>query len=185
MTTNEHRQLERLALASLNEDECPEPERIAAYILGELSGNEQLTVAAHVRRCPLCQHDIAQCRPPEPRKATRVARLLPALLVEGRRSSAAHDQVRQYVVADLAIDLTVAPPVAERWRITGQVLRADEGVPDLSIILRAGRRRYEQTSDDLGFFTFDGVPEGRYTLSVIDKQVQVQIRNLDLRLEET
>ncbi|HEU4325158.1 MAG TPA: zf-HC2 domain-containing protein [Roseiflexaceae bacterium] len=177
------RRLERLAYQSLSEDECPEADLLAAYMLGDLSGNSQLSVAAHVRGCPLCQRDLAVCQPLAPRPRTLVARLLPPPLLAGRRSSATAAQVRQYVAADLSVDLTIAPPSGDEWRLTGQVLRGGAGQADLPVLLRSGRRSYRQTSDNGGFFTFQALPPGRYTLSVTDTQVLVQIRNLDLTEE--
>lgn len=177
---DEQHRLALLAYRSLSEAECPDPDLLAAYILGSLDGTAQLSVAAHVRRCPLCQHDAAVCGPPAPRPRLVLARLLPPPLLEGRRSAGLTSQVRQYVAADLAVDLTIAPPVGEQWRLTGQVTRAGVGQPDLAVRLRAGRRSYGQRSDADGFFTFQAVPAGRYTLSVTNDQVQVQIRKLDL-----
>src|SRR5439155_634247 len=60
------RRLEQLALSSLTETECPDADRLAAYILGTLTETDQLIVAAHARTCPLCQHDIAAGRPLHP-----------------------------------------------------------------------------------------------------------------------
>lgn len=177
---DEQRRLAHLAYRSINEAECPDSDLLAGYILGGLSGAEQLSVAAHVRRCPLCQQDVAVCRPSAPRPRLVLARLLPPPLLEGRRSSGFSAQVRQYIAADLAVDLTIAPPAGGQWRLTGQVTRAGAGLPDLPVRLRAGRRSLAQTSDVDGFFTFQAVPSGRYTLSVTSDQVQVQIRKLEL-----
>jgi hypothetical protein len=177
---NDQRRLEQLALASLTEEECPDADQLAAYILGDLAGTEQLIVAAHVRECPLCQHDIVVCRPPEPRPRTMLARLLPQALADGRRSSAYRANVRQFVAADLVVELTIAPPIGDDWRITGQIVRAGVGLAERVVTLRSGRRRYQQTSDPQGFFTFEGLPAGRYTLTVTDGQIQMQIRALTL-----
>lgn len=177
---DEQRRLAHLAFRSLSEAECPDSDLLAGFILGDLSGAEQLSVAAHVRGCPLCQQDLVICRPPVPRPRLVLARLLPPPLLEGRRSAGGASQVRQYIAADLAIDLTIAPPAAGQWRLTGQVTRAGAGQPDLSVRLRAGRRSFAQLSDPDGFFTFLAVPPGHYTLSVTNDQVQVQIRKLDL-----
>jgi hypothetical protein len=179
MHTRHH--LEQLALASLTEDACPETDELAAYVLGTLDGAAQLRVAAHVRGCELCRHDLVVCRPPEPRPRRLIARLLPQALAEGRRGDNVRPNVRQYVVADLTVELTIAPPSGERWRITGQVVRAGHGVADQVVLLRAGRRRYQQTSDAHGFFTFTDLPAGRYTLDVTDGEVQVRIQALTLR----
>jgi len=184
MMMDEQRRLEQLALASLNEAECPDADQLAAYIVGSLSGTEQLVVAAHVRDCPLCRHDIALCRPPEARPRSFIARLVPLSLAEGRRSATAVSNIRRYIAADLIVELTVAPPDGDFWRITGQVLRSGAGLAPCVVTARAGRRRYMQTSDMEGFFPFDALPAGRYTLSVTDGQVQIQIRKLVLSLDD-
>jgi hypothetical protein len=181
---DKQRRLEQLALASLTEEDCPDSDRLAAYILGALVGTEQLVVAAHVRDCPLCQYDIALCRPPEPRQRPLIARLMPLALVEGRRSAAYRTNVRRYIATDVVVELTIAPPVGDYWRITGQIMRANAGLAECEIMMRAGRRRYQQTSDTLGFFTFEALPAGRYTLSVAYGPVLVQIRNLVLSSDE-
>jgi hypothetical protein len=181
---DEQRRLEQLAFASLTEAECPDTDQLAAYMLGNLTGTEQLIIAAHIRECPLCQHDVAICRPPEPRPHRFIARLVPLSLLDGRRSTLYQANIRHYVAADLHVELTIAPPAGDLWRITGQILRSDEGLPDRTVIARAGRRRYMQMSDAQGFFTFDALPAGRYTLSVADGQIQVQIRDLVLQLDD-
>src|SRR4051794_37044659 len=99
----DRRRLEQLAAISLNEADCPDADLLAASALGMLTGNEQLRVAAHVRQCPLCQADIAACRPPPPRPSVFVARMRPWLPAEGRRSAAYRENRRQYVAADIMI----------------------------------------------------------------------------------
>lgn len=184
MEEDEQRQLERLAIASLTAEECPAAEQLAAYILGQLTENEALMVAAHVRECPLCQHLATLCRPAEPRPRTQVARLMPQPLSEGRRSSGYRSNVRQYVAADLVVELTIIPSTGDYWRVTGQVLRGEAPLAGCRVTMRAGKRRYQQSSDAQGFFTFTDLPVGQYTLTLTDGAIQVQIRSLQLRLED-
>jgi anti-sigma factor RsiW len=186
---NEHRRrrkYELLIVASLPETDpdCPPADKLAAYILGTLAGIEQLVVAAHVRQCPMCQYTVATIRPPEARRRTLVATLLPLPVAEGERRSGRHGYTRQYQADDLIVKLTVPPPSREYWRITGRALRADAGLADQRVTLRAGRRQYEQHSDAQGFFTFAGLPAGRYTLAIMDEQVTVQIRDVVLSLDD-
>jgi hypothetical protein len=178
------RRLEQLAIASLTDEDCPDADLLASYILDTLVGTEQLTVAAHVRNCPMCSRDVALCRTPEPRPRALVARLLPLALAPGRRGAADRANVRQYVAADVVVELTIAPPTGDYWRVTGQVLRAGVGLNERVVTMRTGRRRYQQISDTEGFFTFEDLPSGRYTLIVDDGQIRVQIRSLVLRLDE-
>lgn len=181
---NQQRQLERLAIASLTEDDCPSPDQLAAYMLGTLASSEQLTVAAHIRGCPLCSRDLEICQPPKPRPQITIARLLPFALPEGRRSSSHQPYVRQYIAADVIVELTIAPPDGDVWRITGQVMRTGVGLANRIVSMRSGRRRYQQASDADGFFTFVDLPTGRYTLTVIDDLLQIQIRALVLGVDE-
>jgi anti-sigma factor RsiW len=164
--------------------DCPSADQLAAYILGTLTGTEQLMVAAHVRQCPMCQYTVATIRRPEPRRRTLIATLLPLPVAEGQRRSARQGETRQYQAEDLIVKLTVARRSGEYWRITGRVLRADTGLTDRSVTLRSGRRRHQQTSDAQGFFTFGAVSAGRYTLVIAGEQIQVQIRDLVLSLDE-
>jgi hypothetical protein len=182
---NKRHKLEQLAIASFAEEVHPDPELLAAYALGMLTGNEQLKVAAHVRTCQICTYDLAVCRPPEARPRLLIADLTPLALTDGRRSGAHQAYVRQYVAADIVIDLTIPPPEGDYWAITGQITQAGTGLVERTIILRASRRRYQQISDANGFFSFVGVPAGQYTISVTDGKIQVQIRDLVLSLDIT
>ena len=180
------RKYEQLMFGSLPEvdPDCPSADQLAAYILGTLTGTEQLMLSAHVRQCPMCQYTVATIRRPEPRRRTVIATLLPLPVAEGQRRSGHHGESRQYQADDLIVKLTVSPPSGEYWRITGRVLRADTGLADRSVTLRSGRRRYQQTSDAQGFFTFGAVPADRYTLVIEGEQVQVQLRDLVLSLDD-
>lgn len=181
---NDHHQLELLAWASLTDEACPPPDALAAHMLNLLRGNEQLEVAAHVRGCPLCQSELLLARPPAPRPRLLVARLLPGL-VAGVRGPGGSAQVRQYRTADLMIELTIAPTEGDYWRLTGQLLRREERVAEQQVKLRAGRRKtLERQSDADGFFTFEHVPAGRYTLTVSDSSVAVQVRDILLAHED-
>lgn len=177
--------LERLALSSWSDDACPDPDLLAAYILGTLAGTDQLVVSAHVRGCPVCQQDVIDCRPPELRPRLRIARLFSPLAIEGRRSTVSADRVRHYVSADLTAELTITLQEGEAWRMSGQIRRSDVGVSSCAVVLRRARGRpMEVQADDQGFFTFANLRAGRYTLTVIDDAVQVQIRAITLESEE-
>ena len=179
--------LEQLALASLAVD-CPPPEHLADYTLGILTGNEQLRIAAHVRQCPLCQEDVAVSQPPEPvpqrvRLRTLLARAVPLALGEGRRSAGGEQRdVRRFVAADLIVELTIAPPADDVWRITGQVLRADEALVGIPVTMSTPGRRYRQETNAAGFFTFEDIEPGVYQVSVRHGNVRVQIANLEFTL---
>jgi hypothetical protein len=182
---NKRHRIEQLAIASLTEEACPDVELLAAYALGMLTATEQLRVAAHVRTCPICAYDVSLYRPTELRPQVLVARPTPFALADGRRSGVNQAYVRQYVAADIVIDLTIPPPQGDYWTITGQITQAGVGLAERTITLRAGKRRDQQVSDANGFFAFADVPTGRYTISATDGQIQVQIRNLVLSFEHT
>lgn len=173
------RQLEALLVAGLNDGDCPPDERLAAFVLGALSGNEQLSVAAHMRDCPLCQELARLARPPAPRARTLVARLLPLGLAEGRRGPSAPSAQRRFVSADVQVDLSVVA-TGELWRVTGQATRGGAPLGVDAVTMRQSGRRHTQRADDEGFFTFEGLPAGRYTLTLKAGDLRVQVRNLDL-----
>ena len=192
-------QLRHLAIASFTDEECPDADLLAAFALHQLAGTtEELRVAAHMRTCSMCTYDVALCRsveakqtpggitwPPQPEPAKRrgssIARLLPALSPTGRRSGTLTNYDRRYKDADLIIDLTIPPPEGDYWHITGGVQRNDIGIKGCTVLLQAGRRRFSsQITDELGIFRFEQVPAGRYTITVNEGQVRVQIRDLDL-----
>jgi hypothetical protein len=171
---------DRLMAASFSQAACPDSDQLAAYLIGELNGNEQLVMVAHVRQCPRCRYTLEACRRPEPPQQIRLAHLLPLPLAEGQRRDGAQEYTYQYVAADMVIKLLIAPPNGDYWRLTGWIIRAGVGHAEQMVLLRTRRRRYQQYTDQHGFFTFEVLPTGRYTLSVVDGAVQVQIHDLML-----
>jgi hypothetical protein len=181
MTTRQ--QLERLALASLTDEDCPDPETMAAHLLGLLAATHQLQVAAHLRTCPRCRTELLLAQPPTPRTRPLIARLMPGLLLGVRGPGPASS--RRYQAANLSIELTIAPPEGDFWRLTGQLLRGDAPLAGQTVLLRAARRRaLQQQSDELGFFSFEDLPTGRYTLTVNEETTAVQVRGILLAHEE-
>src|SRR6185295_4039892 len=110
----------------------------------------------------------------EPPRQILLARLLPLPLAEGQRREGSQEYTYQYVAADMVIKLIIAPPSGDYWRVAGRVIRAGIGHAEQMVLLRAKRRRYQQYTDEHGFFTFEILPTGRYTLSVVDGPVQIQ-----------
>ena len=187
--------LEHYAIASLRAEPCPDARQLAAYASGTLSGIQQLIVAAHVRLCPLCTHDLELAQLPEladrwplaerpvARPRFAIARLLePVLAGLVRSAPGAKEDVRQYVAADIAVSLAIAPPAGERWRISGYVTQGGMPLADRTVALRSRQRRFRQQTSADGFFTFEQVPAGHYTLSIVEATVSIQIRDLVLSL---
>lgn len=170
--------LTALSIASTSEDTCPPVEQLAAYIVGELGGNVQLQLAAHVRSCTFCQHDIALSRPPAPRQRQVLARLLPMAFADGRRGG--ESGVQRYVAGETTIDLRMVGIGADSWRVSGQVSRGGEPLPGRGVTMRWGRKRFIETSDEAGFFTLRDLPEGRYTLTLDDSEAPILVRGLEL-----
>jgi anti-sigma factor RsiW len=56
------RMVDTRLLAAFYRDECPTPEILADYALGNLLAAEKLRVAAHVRSCMACREDLAPFR---------------------------------------------------------------------------------------------------------------------------
>lgn len=184
---SDRRQLEQALLRSYSEDACPATDALAAYVLGDLSADEQLRLAAHLRSCTACQELTELCAPPAPRPALRtriqslVAQLAPLAPASGLRGADERTQPRTYFAADLVIALSVPPPEGEAWSLLGQVLRAERGLAQATITLRTARRRaHSATSDAEGFFAFRDLPTGRYLLMVNYEQIRVEIRDLTL-----
>jgi hypothetical protein len=181
---NEQQRLERLASMVPPDEACPDADTLAAYILEQLHGNEQLRVAAHVRKCPLCRYQASSCRPPQPRQGPLLARLVPMQIAGGQRSSLVESNTLHYIAAHLVIEMIIPQPTGEHWRITGQILSNRSGLENCVVTARSGRRRWQGITDTEGFFTFTGLPEGRYTISVSDSLVTVQIRDIILTFDE-
>jgi hypothetical protein len=193
---NFQERLEHYAIASLREEICPDATQLAAYASGTLSGTQQLIVAAHVRLCPICTHDLELAAIPDladrwalaersivrPRFA--IARLIDSIAagrVRGIQSPKKED-VRQYVAADIAINLVIAPPAGERWRISGYVTQGGTPLAERTVALRSRHRRLRQQTNEDGFFTFEQISAGQYTLSIVEATVSIQIRGLVLSL---
>jgi hypothetical protein len=170
--------LELLARASLAEHICPEPDVLAAYMLRVLSGNDELRVAAHVRSCPLCSDELEAARPPAARPPTVLARPVP-VFVPGLRGSSV-PAIRRYTAPSLGLTVEIALTQSSTgtWRLSGQLAHDTAGVADRAIVLRSRRRTYHATSEQHGFFTFDDLPAGRYTLTIAANRAAVQVRGL-------
>lgn len=182
---NERSRIQQLARASLTDEDCPSPHDLALYVMGDLTGTHQLRVAAHVRLCPLCMELIALTESDDRKKPPMLARLVPVMLATKLRSDPGRIHLRQFVAADVVIELRVTPPTAGRWAINGQVLRQGEGLPACTVRIHTPRRRARiQSTDPNGFFSFSSLPEGTYRVTVSHAQVQVEIRDLDLREDD-
>jgi hypothetical protein len=176
--------IERLAIASLTDEACPPAEDLAAFMLGDLGGVDQLRVAAHVRSCPLCQQLADLCAPPsppEPALRRLIAGLAAPALATGLRGDGGGAQVRRYMAADISVELTIPPPDGEAWEVVGQVLCGGLGLPFCPVQIQTGRRRpLTRSSDADGFFGFSGLPAGTYRLTITYGQVRVEVESLGL-----
>jgi hypothetical protein len=58
------RRVKMMAIASLNDADCPSTDDLAGYILGLLPSPRKEEVAAHVASCVLCQEIVGRSTPP-------------------------------------------------------------------------------------------------------------------------
>jgi hypothetical protein len=177
------RRLERFVSTPPSPDDCPSPDDLAAYIFGRLEGAAQLSTAAHVRGCPLCQLDIALTTPPADARAPRlrvVTAMLRPLGLAAVRSSDADADSFHYVAGDLTVSLSTVQRSSSSWQLTGRVLSGGLGLPGWMVTVSVPGRRHRQVSDEDGLFTVAQLPAGRCVISLHDGTTRVRISDLVL-----
>lgn len=165
--------------AALDRAACPEPERLLRYQAGLLGAGEAGEVARHAAGCADCAAELALlAAPPELSPAERLARagvrvvraLLqpgppPALALRGRAIPArrAHFAGEGY---QILVVVEPGHPAGGRFQIEGQVLAPDGARAGAARLSGSAQEEQEAEVDDLGFFAFDDVGPGAYTLAV-------------------
>lgn len=164
--------------AALLRADCPEPEQLLRLQAGLLDPDERRLVAAHAAACADCAAELTLLAdPPEPsplgrlaRSGLRVVRALlqpeppPALALRGRELAARR---ALFAAEGYQLLVVVAPGrPAAGYAIEGQIL-TPEG-PQAGSAQLSGSAQGERVAevDELGFFAFDGVPPGAYTLAL-------------------
>lgn len=125
------------------------------------------------RRPSLFQRLVAQL--------TFDSRLQPALV--GVRGRPAKSGQLLYTTDRLDIELHLLPAGPGRVRILGQALPCDPelDVADCTVQLLAGEQEIDLTStNELGEFTFEAVPDSDYTLILVSEEWEIELEHVDL-----
>jgi hypothetical protein len=172
------RAAEALLSAALVRADCPATEELLGFAAGLLVPDEQRRVATHVANCYDCAAELALlAKPPEPAVVGRLARagvrlvraLLqpeapPALAMRGHVPAArrAHYAAEGY---EILVVVTPGRP-AEGYALEGQILTPTGPRPGSAQLSGSAQGERSVEVDELGFFSFEGVPPGAYTLAL-------------------
>lgn len=165
--------------------DCPAPEILAQYHMDLLSSSEQLEVAAHVRRCRHCAHELEEFAAEEARGdgLTRMAlsvlqgvvQTIEATMVpRGRQCPAGVRGVEDGPSAfhfssdevDVVIGLQPPVPGAGTRTLLGAVVQAKAVSGGRAWLFRTGEEPVASPVDRLGTFTFEALPSGTYDLAL-------------------
>lgn len=168
------RMVDASLLAAFYRDECPTPEILADYALGNLLAAEKLRVAAHVRSCTACRKELASLRALAEEPPTMLGQLWEslALALAARPVIVAAVPVRgagwqgRFEADDLIITLS-----SQEGRLTGRVRRrrapTDANYNGQAWLLNRsmeGAQPVGSEVDDRGRFGFVKVAAGDYAL---------------------
>jgi hypothetical protein len=187
---DELRAIDDLFAAALYRAACPPSDQLVLYQASLLDPATATEVSAHVQFCAQCADDLALiAAPPEPgpgarlaagfatvRKQLRAALVpLPHTPTPALRGGPTRTLTFAAEGFQILIALIPAPTPDALGQIEGQVIGAtNAGIADLvqdETLLQTG------PIDDLGFFAFDDVPPGTYTLH-LNLDVQIVIDEL-------
>ncbi|NJN18131.1 MAG: zf-HC2 domain-containing protein [Oscillochloris sp.] len=174
------RAADALLSAALLRADCPAADDLLAFQAGFLAGEEASAVQAHAATCAECRADLALIAdPPAPRFRDQLARagarLIQATLMPAPAAAPAlrgSAPQRATYAADgfqLLLAITPAATADAPVQIEGQLLGADDLlVEDAVARLIADEQEYAaEPIDDLGFFAFDSVAPGVYSLALV------------------
>lgn len=187
------RAADALLSAALARADCPAPELLLRYQAGLLSAGESEPVARHLSACADCAAELALlAAPPAPspvgalaRAGGRLLRALlqpaapPALALRGDEPGA---RQLAYAVEGYQLLLASAPgrPATGPAQLEGQLLAPDEPAAGTARLLAGARAVAEAEIDELGFFAFDGVTPGHYTLAIDVGEDRIVIEALEV-----
>lgn len=173
------RAAEALLGAALTRAACPPAEALLRHQAGLLDAAAARDLQAHLAGCADCAAELALlAAPPEPalpgrllRAGARLVRALrqpgapPALALRGGERAP-----RRAVFAAEGYEVVVVvaqeQPAASRYQLEGQVLAPGGGQPGVARLSGSAQPELEAEVDALGFFAFDAVPPGAYTLAI-------------------
>lgn len=176
--------------------QCPSVETVTAYALGELTGNEQLIAAAHIRGCTACTEDVAVARealalPADEtaesplraalRRVTGVLAPPPSLATTRavRGGGDEGDTLRTYEAAGVEVTLRSAPHDTERGHFlvfgTVKVAGGQEGTqpiaPVAALLVAQGEATVAPVVIEAPFvgdaFELEPVPPGTFRLDIL------------------
>ncbi len=189
-------QLDGLFAASVVRADCPSPELLLQYQADLLGSATMRPIAIHVNSCADCQADlVALAAPFAPglieQLAQAGARLLRAVLQPSLAPTLAlrgDTGQRQSFVAgtyQVVLALELAPVPGGAAQIEGQISGAAallaEG-PGQARLRRGDQELRTDTIDDLGFFAFDDLGAGDYTIELQIGPQPVIIDGLTMRI---
>lgn len=186
------RVIDELFAAALYRAACPPSDQLLLYQTQLLEADAAVSVAAHVQFCAACRSDLAViAAPPEAGPAERLgagfaaartqirALLTPLAAAPALRGGSA--RTLSFSAEAYQITLALIPPLTPGalGQIEGQLSGGPptEGTAEL---LHADAPISREPIDDLGFFAFDTVAAGTYTLRLTIDETQILIDDLEL-----
>jgi anti-sigma factor RsiW len=171
------RAADALLSVALTRADCPAPELLLRYQAGLLSASESEPVARHIAACEDCAAELALLEaPPAPsavgglaRAGVRLLRALlqpappPALALRGDEPAA---RQLAYAIEGYELLLATAPgrPAMGPAQLEGQLLAPDAPATGTARLLAGESTVAEAEIDELGFFAFEQVSPGSYSL---------------------
>lgn len=186
-------QAETVLVAAFDRAACPAPELLLRFQAGLLAVDEAARVADHAAACADCAAELALLTaPPEPslpgrlaRAGVRLVRALlqpaapPALALRG----AALEARRAVFAGEGYQVLVVVTPVRAAggpYEVEGQLVGPAGALSGTARLSGSAQAEREAEVDALGFFAFDAVPPGAYTVSLIAGDVEVLTEILEV-----
>ena len=163
---------------------CPEPESLGDYHLKRLSPGERLIVARHLRDCPHCARELEMYASPDEETEGALDKLRGLIShVLWATPSASHrlapvlrgdpytQRIYQAEGVQIALDVQPATSGYRRQRLLGQVepinMMTDVELWHESEVLASS------AVDGEGFFSFDRLKPGAYTLCLHSNEMEV------------
>ena len=163
---------------------CPEPETLGDYHLRRLPPGERLVVARHLRDCPHCARELEMYASPDEEAEGALDRLRGLISrVMWATPSASHrlapvlrgdpytQRIYQAEGVQIALDVQPATSGYRRQRLLGQV----EPINMMTEVELWHESEVLESSvvDDEGYFSFDRLKPGAYTLCLRGDEMEV------------
>jgi hypothetical protein len=176
----ELRQTSQALLALIHRVYCPLPETLAQYQLNMLPSNEKLKIAAHVRLCSFCTRELEELGKQEDglsewifQALQGVVHIIEAVRVSparlhpiGVRGGKVERQAYHIEGMDILISSQPATPMRRELRLLGAIVQVEAVTSCRVWLFREGEKPIFALMDDLGMFTFEKIPPGKYDLAL-------------------